>query len=358
MDPNGQDTVWYAYNANSITPVPLPSATISADQTSIIVGHSVGIHANFSSASGDTLTGYNIDQPLGTPAAGQTEPSQHHRDYTFTPSAAGTYTFYAREATTYYGWATYGTVTITVGTPPSITSQPNSVTVTAPATGTFSTGTSGSTPLTYQWQKSTDSGSTWSNVTNGGSYSGATTQTLTVSSTNTGMNGNWFHCVATNSYGTNTSSAATLTVNRGTSPSIVSQPSFPGLIAQGNGFALTVGVNPLSSQPLTYQWQVSTNGGSSWQNLAYYDYGYTGSTANTLKYTNGITQAMNGYQYRVIVSNIWPPAATSSATTLNVGAPPPQEPDIPAMPPLALGSFAVLLFAAGRRYLFGKRKNS
>lgn len=332
-------------------PVPSP-------QTNITVGQPTTIQALFAcdTVNGDQIIKTNIEQPLGTPVPGSDGSAQASRAYVFTPSVAGTYTFYARMQTQAFGLNTYGTVNVSVGTPPSITSNPSPVLVLSTQSANFSVTATGSPTLTYQWQKSTDGGSTWSNVTNGGSYSGATTQTLTVSSTNTGMNGNWFHCVATNPYGTATSAVATLTVNPGTSPSIVTSPSFPGVIAQGNGFVLSVSANQTASQPLTYQWQVSTNGGSSWQNLNNSN-GYTGTTSATLNYAGGVTQAMKGYQYRVIVSNSWPPAATSSATVLNVGPPPPLAPDVPAMPPVALGTFAVLLFAAGSRF-FGKRKNS
>jgi hypothetical protein len=337
-----------------------PTGSISADQTNIAVGQSTTIHASFAcdTVDGDTISNTNIDQPLGTPVPGSDGSAQTSRSYVFTPSVAGTYTFYARMQTQSFGWNTYGTVNVTVGAPPSITSNPSPVTVLSTQSATFSVTATGTGTLSFQWQRQPAGGTGFSNLSNGGSYSGVTTRTLTVSNTTTNMNGDKFLCVVNNSYAGNPppqSSSATLTVNPGSSPTIVAPPSFPGTIPYGNGFTLTVGAS--GSFPLNYQWQISTNGGSSWQNLYYYNYGYTGYDKDTLRYT-GVTQEMNGYQYRVIVSNSWPPAATSSATTLNVGPQPPQEPDIPAMPPLALGSFAVLLFAAGRRYIFGKRQKS
>jgi hypothetical protein len=65
---------------------------------------------------------------------------------------------------------------------PLITLQPvdRSICIT-PAIGTTFTVTATNTGGTYQWQVSTNSGGSWTNITNGGVYSGATTATLTIS---------------------------------------------------------------------------------------------------------------------------------------------------------------------------------
>lgn len=76
---------------------------------------------------------------------------------------------------------------------------------------------------TYQWQVSTNGGSTWSNVANGTNYSGATTKNLTVSNFTTswnaatgtygGWNGYLYRVIATNSGQSLTSNVATLNVS-------------------------------------------------------------------------------------------------------------------------------------------------
>ncbi len=67
------------------------------------------------------------------------------------------------------------------------------------------------TAVTYQWQISVANGA-YTNVANGGVYSGATTATLAISSV-TGLNGNKYRCVATPLNGTaKTSRGALLTV--------------------------------------------------------------------------------------------------------------------------------------------------
>lgn len=98
-------------------------------------------------------------------------------------------------------------ITGTVKYAPTITTQPTSQTVTEGGTATFTVVTSGTEPLSYQWQQSTDSGQSWTNI------DGATDATYTTEATTTSMNGYQYRCVVSNSAGSATSSAATLTVN-------------------------------------------------------------------------------------------------------------------------------------------------
>lgn len=82
----------------------------------------------------------------------------------------------------------------------------------APAAASFSVVvTANELTTTYQWQLSTDSGANWSNLSNGGVYSGATTATLAISNS-TGLNGKRYRCVCSNRRGNLTSTSATLTV--------------------------------------------------------------------------------------------------------------------------------------------------
>ena len=98
----------------TVTPPALPTATISSSRgTSMQVGQSATITATFSAASNDALSADAIDSPAGTHL---TTTSVGSKTHTFTPNGPGTYTFYARATTGYYtSWATYATLTITVG---------------------------------------------------------------------------------------------------------------------------------------------------------------------------------------------------------------------------------------------------
>lgn len=74
----------------------------------------------------------------------------------------------------------------------------------------FTTVAVSETTIAYQWQENNGGG--WSNVSNGGIYSGATTAELTITPTTTGQTGYQYRCVATNRSGTTNSRAATMTV--------------------------------------------------------------------------------------------------------------------------------------------------
>src|SRR5258706_246008 len=85
--------------------------------------------------------------------------------------------------------------------PPSITTQPASQTVTAGQTASFSLAATGTAPLSYLWQK------------NGANIAGATSSSYTTPATTTSDSGSTFRVAVSNSAGTVTSGAATLTVN-------------------------------------------------------------------------------------------------------------------------------------------------
>lgn len=105
------------------------------------------------------------------------------------------------------GKATTSAATITVlkDVAPKVTTPPASKTVAPGATATFSAAASGTPTPTVQWQVSTNSGSTWANV------SGATSTTLNVAAT-TAENGWRYRAVFTNAGGSATSGSATLKV--------------------------------------------------------------------------------------------------------------------------------------------------
>ena len=96
----------------------------------------------------------------------------------------------------------------TTPTTPNITEQPYDYTVTEGEDATFTVEASAeSETLTYQWQQSTDNGSSWTNIES------ETNASYTINSTNTSMNGYQYRCVVTGSGGVSViSQTATLTV--------------------------------------------------------------------------------------------------------------------------------------------------
>ncbi len=179
--------------------------------------------------------------------------------------------------------------------PPSITSQPASVSVTAGASATISVSANGTSP-SYQWYK------------NGNAISGATGASHTISNAQASDAGNYTVSVF-NSAGSVSSNAATLTVNSApppppvvTAPSITSQPAS---VSVTSGASATFSVSAAGTSP-SYQWYKNGNAIS----------GATGAS-----HTISNAQASDAGSYSVLVSNS-AGSVSSNAATLTVAPPP------------------------------------
>lgn len=192
------------------------------------------------------------------------------------------------------GNATSNNATLTVNpdpVAPTITSQPASQTITAGQTATFSVAATGTTPLSYQWQK------------NGIAITGATSASYTTPAEATSDNGALIAVVVSNSAGSATSNSAVLTVNAApVPPSITTQPSNKTITA---GQTATFSVTASGTATLTYQWNKN---------------GTAISGATSRQYTTPTeTTSDNGAQFTVVVSNS-AGTVTSNAATLTVNA--------------------------------------
>jgi hypothetical protein len=192
------------------------------------------------------------------------------------------------------------TTTSTTTTPPvapAITKQPSAVSVTEPGTATFSAAASGSPTPTVQWQVYTNADAGWVNI------AGATSATYTTAATTTALSGNQYRAVFTNSAGSATTSAAVLTVTAaGTAPKITTQPS---ALTVAEGQPITFSAAASGTPTPTVQWQISTNGGSTWSELT----GATSTTANL----GAATASQNGALFRAVFTNSAGTATTNSA---------------------------------------------
>jgi predicted aspartyl protease len=141
--------------------------------------------------------------------------------------------------------------------PPSFTTQPSISPSTICAGTSFTTNTivASNTPTSYQWEVSTDNGSTWGNVTG----ASATTTQLTATPSTGGTY--LYRCKATNSAGTGTSSNVTLIVNA--LPTFTTQPTTTPIVICHNSTPQSLSVATSATSP-TYLWQQSTNGTSGW----------------------------------------------------------------------------------------------
>ncbi|MFH0867050.1 MAG: C1 family peptidase [Bacteroidota bacterium] len=198
---------------------------------------------------------------------------------------------------------------------PAIVTHPSASTLCSGGNTNFSVTASGSS-LTYQWQLSTNGGSIWSDLSNVSPYSNVTTDTMAITNATTGMNLYLYRCIVSNTYGDTPSNAAILTVNE--TPAIVSNPSDSTICAGANA---SFDVSASGTSP-SYQWQLSTNGGSVWTNLTNTP-PYSNVTTNVLNITSA-TIDMNTYRYRCPV-NINTCSAISDNAVLNVNPVPQPE---------------------------------
>jgi photosystem II stability/assembly factor-like uncharacterized protein len=183
---------------------------------------------------------------------------------------------------------------------PVFTRDPQTVTVAAGQPANLSAQAVGIPAPTLAWQRSTD-GLAWFTI------AGQVGGSLTTAPTALADNGTFYRAMATNSSGSVPSAPARLIVT--------SQPSAPTI--QGQPAAVTVGMSGTArfevvasgSPSPTYQWQVSVDGGATFNNI-------TGSTLNPL-YVAPLAVTDNNKQFRAVVSNSQG-SINSSAALLNV----------------------------------------
>src|SRR5437762_3969921 len=169
---------------------------------------------------------------------------------------------------------------------PSITTQPMNQTVTAGQTATFTVVATGTAPLSYQWQKNTTA------------ISGATSASYTTPATTSADNSAKFVVVVSNTAGSVTSNAATLTVNSAaTAPSITTQPASQTVTV---GQTATFTVVATGTAPLSYAWR--KNGTA-----------ISGATAASYT-TPATTSSDNSAQFTVTVSNVAGNVTSNPAT--------------------------------------------
>jgi Immunoglobulin domain len=255
----------------TVMPGPVaPSITTQPAKQSVTAGQT----ATFTVvASGTAPLGYQW-QKNGTAILGATSPT-----YTTAPTVTGddgsSFSVLVSNAA---GVAQSAAAVLTV-TPvlvaPTITTQQVDQAVTAGTAATFTVVASGSTPLTYQWQK----GST--------TIAGATAASYTTPVTATSDDGTLFSVIVTNAAGSATSDPARLAVAPApVAPSITTQPASQTI---AEGATATFSVVAAGSAPLSYQWQ--SNGTA-----------IPGATASTYK-TPAQSASADGTVFTVVVSN-------------------------------------------------------
>ncbi|MFH0865529.1 MAG: T9SS type A sorting domain-containing protein, partial [Bacteroidota bacterium] len=222
-------------------------------------------------------------------------------------SPASTTTYYVRAEGT-CNTTGCASLTITVNTAPSITSQPTDQTICDGANTSFSVTATGA-GLSYQWQEFISS---WNNLSNGGVFSNVTTATMNITGATSGMSGRSYRCIVSGACSpAATSSFAVLTINA--NPSITSQPTNQTACENGSAVFSVFA----SGSSLSYQWQVNT--GSGWNNITSAGSNPTYSDWTTsLLGLSGIILGNNGYQYRCYLTTSCSGSVTSDAAVLTV----------------------------------------
>ena len=195
---------------------------------------------------------------------------------------------------------------VTAPIAPSISVQPAPQSVVEPAAASFSVTASG-TSLAYQWQRCADTlaiCAAWSDIAS------ANATTFNVPATSAAMNGQRLRVLVSNSLGSVASNPVTLSVSAApitpTTPSFSTQPANASVVAPSVAtFSVAATGNPVP----TVQWQISTNGGSTWSDIG-------GATSSSYS-TAATSVADAGKLYRAIASNSVG-SATSTVVTLSV----------------------------------------
>jgi len=204
------------------------------------------------------------------------------------------------------GSATSAAARLEVQSGPVISEDPVDKTVKAGETAVFKASASGFPTPEVHWQVSNNSGASWTEDT---TDAGNSTDTLSVVS-KASENGYEYRALFKNAAGEATSSAAHLTVQ--TAPAVTEGPANE-VVKVGEAAVFKASASGFPAPAV--QWQLSTNGGSSWAN----DTLDSGSTTDTL--TVLTVAAENGYEYRAFFKNDVG-EATSAAAHLEVRTPP------------------------------------
>lgn len=336
------------YTLTAMDPVPCSKSTtlnLTVNLTPVVTlapASATICNGNIQAITGTVTTGagtytYSPLTALFLDAGATTTP------YTGTALASGT-TVYARPSvtTTYtatvtsaQGCSSTTPITITVNQLPAITGQPQSLPAPiCPGFNVTYTVTATGTGLTYQWYRGVSP--TGVPLVNGGlpnlsSISGATTNALTITNVGAANAGSYYVVVSGTCPPPVTSNGVVLVV--ASAPTITTHPAnasmcsllAPPTVLLNNTTATFSVVATGTPLPTIYQWQVFPTPAGPWTNLtntaSNASPSYSGVNTASLTIGNAPT-SINGFQYRVIVTNNCGQTITSNAATLTVNASP------------------------------------
>jgi hypothetical protein len=239
---------------------------------------------------------------------------------TYGPVTLNATTYYRRLAYATYSGANsiYNTsgfsnevvITRSTGTPTVISTQPLAQSICVPNNATFSV--VANVADSYQWQVSTNGGSSWSNVANGGAYSGANTATLLLTNPGTGFNGNRYRVEVLNASCGNVMSDDVLLTVTASCITIVDHP-ISQEVCDGTSASFTTEVDNVTS-PI-FVWQIFNTVSSIWENLTVAaPYSVDGTVANTSTLIIANVTGLGGRLYRCEITDGAATVETNGAT--------------------------------------------
>ena len=154
-------------------------------------------------------------------------------------------------------------------------------------------------PVSYQWQYQLPGSSSWLNVGKNPTNAENNISTYTINPVLLNMNGELFHCVATDAYGSVTSNPAILDVTPTPFVFTVQPGNVIATLESNATFFASAAANP----PLGYQWQYEAAGSSNWLDVV--DNGNdSGSQTSTLT-IGKVDLSLNLDQFRCIATNAY-----------------------------------------------------
>ncbi|MFN8438763.1 MAG: hypothetical protein U0V72_14210 [Cytophagales bacterium] len=305
---NACDLITYS-NILTITVYPGVSAGTITGAGAYCSGTNVLLSSATTPTGGDGTYAYqwqsSVDNVTYTDITGATSSS-------YTISAVSSNAYYRRGVVSCTGVAYSNTQYVSVGAVTSVSLDlPASYTACTGSNVVISTLGTG-VAVTYQWQYYQTSSSSWINLINNSGFSGVTTKDLTINNITAGVNTLQYRCRLNGTCGS-TVYTSTTTVSIG-GPTLSTQPVTAVSVCQSSDTVFVV----RASGSLTYQWQVSTDNGSTWSNVVA-SANYSGITTNTLRIV-AAPSTFNNYRYRCLVTSSCG-TSTSNSGTLTVVTP-------------------------------------
>ena len=245
-------------------------------ESGLVVVFTVTSNATYSvtitPVGGSTTT---VTGPLQNPAGGQ---------------AISQFRFYNNEPLTGNG-CNYNAFlnTLSVACPTFTVAASSNQSVCVGNTASFSVSAGGVSTPTYQWQVSTNGGSTWNPVSSG---TGGATTNYTTAATVAGDNGNLYRCAVSAPCG-NTLDSAPATLAVYTAPAITTQPTNQTVYVGGNA---SFGV--VASEAASYQWYEGPVGSG----VALSDGASISGSASAMLTITGFAGGDNGDDFYVVAT--------------------------------------------------------